>query len=643
MGQVHFLRHCVVCFFVLSFGWMLGAEEENLRDSDILKQATEMARVGGFDYEEHIAPIVDQYCTNCHNPDDDAGGIDFEALLVASEAVKYPDLWHMAGKTAEMDVMPPPKKKSRPNLRERALLIGWGQQIGHQWDRGVMGYDPGRVTLRRLNRNEYNYTIRDLFKINIRPADNFPEDSSGEGGFDNDADALFLPSLLMENYLEAAVIIANVIFENDARRQNFLLGASRDKKGARKVLTYWAPYVYRNQVTKEEVNRMVAVYSAARKRGKDHLEGMRDCLQMMLVSPRFLYRLELPVKGGKTKVKVNDYELANRLSYFLWSSMPDAELFKLAEQKQLSDPKVLSEQVSRMLEDEKSKTLGRHLGGQWLGWEALRGSANPDPKKFKEFNFDLRVDMYRESAAFFDYLIGENGSIYDFLHSDYTFLNDRLAKFYGIKGVTGTEFRKVVLDDPNRGGVLGMGSVLVASSMPLRTSPSLRGSYILESILGDKPPSPPMDVEQLPANDRELKTPTIRETLELHRESPDCRACHSLIDPLGFGLENFDAIGRWRTKQNGGAIDSSGETPEGEKFTNPAELKKLLLKRKEEFTRQAARKFLSYALGRELTPYDRPVTRKIADEVLADEGNIHTLIMNVVSSEPFLSRQNPVN
>ena len=186
-----------------------------------------------------------------------------------------------------------------------------------------------------------------------------------------------------------------------------------------------------------------------------------------------------------------------------------------------------------------------------------------------------------------------------------------------------------------------MGSVLVVSSMPLRTSPSLRGSYILESILGNKPPSPPMDVEQLPANDQELKTKTIRETLEFHRESPDCRACHSLIDPLGFGLENFDAIGRWRSMQNGSKIDSSGETPDGDKFSNPAELKKLLLKHKKEFTRQAAQKFLSYALGRELTPYDRPVIRKITDQVMEENGSMHTLIIGVITSEPFLSRQNP--
>lgn len=618
----------------------LEAAEDELHGSEIMKQVSQMARTGSLDFEQHIAPIVDLYCTNCHNPDDDEGSLDLEALLTLKDASQHPDLWEMIGKTAKMDVMPPPKKKNRPTLRERALLVGWGEQIGFMWDQGIMGDDPGRTTLRRLNRNEYNYTIRDLFNLRIRPADNFPEDSAGEGGFDNDADALFLPALLMENYLEASVEIANTILGNDARRKAFLLGSS-DLAGARKALTYWAPLVYRGDVEKEEIESLVKAYQAARKKGKKHVVAMRDPLVMMLISPRFLYRLELPVAGAGKTVAISDSELANRLSYFLWSSMPDPELFKLAREKKLSDPTELRQQVIRMLKDEKSRTLSMHLGGQWLGWEELRGSANPDQKKFPAFDFNMRVAMYRESSSFFDNLLRENGSIYDLLDADYSFLNERLAKFYGIKGVDGNEFRKVELTDPNRGGVLGQGSVLVVSSMPLRTSPSLRGSFILERILGDKPPSPPMDVEQLPANDTALKTSTIRETLEQHRESPDCRACHALIDPLGFGLENFDAIGRWRTTQNGGKIDSSGETPEGDKFSNPAELKKLLLTRKEQFTRQAAQKFLSYALGRELTPYDRPVTRQITDKVMAQNGSMQTLILELVTSDAFLKRQNP--
>ncbi len=381
--------------------------------------------------------------------------------------------------------------------------------------------------------------------------------------------------------------------------------------------------------------------SGCRKAGKNHTKAMRDPLIMMLVSPSFLYRSEIRIADGGETVNLEEFELANRLSYFLWASMPDQELFTLANEKKLSDPKILEEQVIRMLKDDKARALSMHLGGQWFGWEQLRSSANPDTGKFPMFDFALRVDMYRESSAFFDNLLKENGSIYDLIDSDYGFLNNRLAKLYGVSGVEGAELRKVKFDNPNRGGVLGMGSVLVTTSMPMRTSPSIRGAYVLESLLGDEPPTPPMDVEQLPSDDAEIETKTFRETLEQHRDNPSCRSCHALIDPLGFGLEGFDAIGRWRTTQNGEEIDTTGVTPEGDEFSGPAGLKKLLLSRKDEFARHTTEKFLSYALGRELTPYDRPVVYDITKKVMTDNGSIHSLVMGIATSHPFLNRKNP--
>lgn len=617
------------------------ADSDDLRDSPILKEATNKALAGKLSFKRDIAPIIDNHCTECHNPDDDEGGIDLEILLSKNRASQHPDLWKLVGKTADMDIMPPLKRKSRPSLKERALLVAWGLQIGNQWDQGKMGSSPGKTTLRRLNRKEYNNTIRDLFNLQSRPAEDFPEDSAGEGGFDNEADALFLPALLMENYVKAAVTITDKILGDLIIRKKILRDASSDDAGARQILSFWAPRIYRGKVEPKVIDRLVGVYKRARKKGKNHIKAMRDPFIMMLISPRFLYRSELRANNGGNTIALTDFEIANRLSYFLWTSMPDLELLKLASQKKLADPAVLQQQVMRMLKDPKSRRLSMYLGGQWLGWEDLRGSANPDIKKFPLFNLSLRVDMYNESTNFFSHLIRENGSIYDLIDSDYSFLNERLARFYGISGVTGTDFRKVKLNDPNRGGVLGMGSILVATSMPLRTSPSLRGAYVLERMFGDKTPSPPMDIEQLPTNDTDLETKTIRETLKMHRQSQDCRACHALIDPIGFGLENFDAIGRWRTKQNGALIDTAGETPDGKRFSGPAELKKLLLTRKEEFTRHAVKKFLSYALGRELTPYDRPATYRITKQVMRNNGSMQSLIMSVVISEPFLNRVNP--
>lgn len=633
-------KYCTILALSLLDHASASVPRQEASESEILSHVTVLARAGKLNFESNIAPILDNYCTTCHNPEDDEGSLDLESILTTEDAVLHPDLWDKVAKSAKMDIMPPPRKDERPGAFERALLQGWALQTGWQWDQGVMGTDPGRTTLRRLNRNEYNYTIRDLFGLKIRPADNFPEDSAGEAGFDNDADALFLPALLMENYFEAAAKIADTILADGHLRQVYLRNASSNEAGARNVFAYWAPNIYRRHVETDEIDRLVTVYKAGRKGRMSHAKAMRDPLIMMLVSPSFLYRSELPIAGGGKTVGLNEFELANRLSYFLWASKPDLELFKLANEGKLSEPKILEEQVIRMLKDDKSRALSMHLGGQWLGWEELRGSANPDVKKFPMFDFALRVDMYRESANFFDHLLREDGSVYDLIDSDYGFLNDRLAKHYGISGVEGSHFRKVKFNNPNRGGVLGMGSVLVSSSMPMRTSPSMRGAFVLDQLLGDPPLPPPMDVEQLPANDTGLKTLTFRETIDEHRDNPDCRACHAQIDPLGFGLENFDAIGRWRTTQNGAPLDTSGVTPEGEEFSGPVELKELLFTRQDQFTRNMVEKFLSYALGRELTPYDRAVTRRITDQVKADEGSMHSLILAIINSHPFLNRQN---
>ncbi|MEM9080632.1 MAG: DUF1592 domain-containing protein [Verrucomicrobiota bacterium] len=627
---------------LLALGFCVsGARGSDLVGTELVEQVEKLAQAGAIDFEENIVPILEKYCTDCHNEVDDEGNLDLEYMLDPKVAEGHPGLWERVAKTAEMDIMPPAKKKTRPEALERALLMGWGLQIGLRWDNEVMGTNPGRTTIRRLNKNEYNYTIRDLFGLKIRPADKFPEDSLGEGGFDNDADALFLPALLMENFLEAAAKVTEAIYASRELRETYLRNAGIDASAARKVFSYWTPRIYRRHVETEEVDRLVSVYEAARERGLSHQDAMRDPLIMMLVSPSFLYRSELPIAGGGKVVGLNDFELANRLSYFLWASMPDQELFRVASQKRLSEPEVLEEQVIRMLKDPKSRALSMHLGGQWFGWEKLRTTANPDTKKFPEFDFGLRVDLYRESVKFFGNLLEENGSLFDLIDSNYGFLNERLAKHYGVEGVEGKEFRRVEFLDPRRGGVLGMGSVLVATSKPMRTSPSVRGSFVLEYLLDDPPPSPPMDVEQLPADDQGLKTATFRETLDEHRDNPSCRACHALIDPLGFGLEGFDAIGRWRTESNGYPIDMTGTMPGGKSFAGPAELKALLMGQKKDFARNAAKKFLSYALGRELTPFDRPTTRKISEEVMADGGRIHTLVLGIVRSEAFLNRENP--
>ncbi len=588
------------------------------------------------EFERIVHPVLDNYCTSCHNEIDEEGNLNLEPMLNEKIAIANPRVWELAKTHIELGSMPPPKKKKQPTDEQRKDFASWVDSIVRRWESGEMGRDPGRTTIRRLNKNEYNYTIRDLVGIRIRPADDFPADGGGEAGFDNDADALVLPTLLMENYVEAAGEIVEAVYANATTRRRYLTASpgagGTPEEAARKVLTNMASLAYRRPVTGEEVERLVNIFNGEAGKKKNYAESLKVPLLAILISPNFLYRAEV-VKSQDIAYAVEDFDLASRLSYFLWSSMPDEELFALARSGELHKPEVLEAQVKRMLADEKSKSLSMHFAGQWLKWEDLRSTANPDTKRFPTFDFRLRVALYQESSFFFENLVKENGSVLDLINSDYTYLNDRLAKHYGIEGVSGGEFRKVSLTDQNRGGILGMGSVLVATSNPLRTNPSARGAYVLEALLGTPPPSPPMDVEQLPSDNRELpKGTTFREALVAHQENVNCKSCHSLIDPLGFGLEGFDPIGRLRTTKMGQPLDTSGVLPDGSKFSGPHELKAILMERRDLFAKNMVVKSMSYALGRELNDHDRPVVRELTDKLIASDYKIHSLFTDIVLS-----------
>ena len=336
---------------------------------------------------------------------------------------------------------------------------------------------------------------------------------------------------------------------------------------------------------------------------------------------------------------MNDFELASRISYFIWSSMPDEALFKLARQNKLHVAGVLEQQVRRMLADPKGKVLAQNFASQWLRVRDLKTTAQPDLNRFKTYTLELRDAMYDEVVEFFYSLLKEDASLLKLVDADYTYVNEALAKHYGIEGVQGSEMRRVELKDRNRGGVVGMAGVLTLTSYPLRTSPVLRGKYVLEELLGTPPPPPPPLVKSLPADDRPRDGLTLRQRLEKHRENPDCAACHKRMDPLGFGLENFDAIGRWRTETAGGPVDASGVMTTGEKFSGPAELKKVLLAKKEDFVRNVSEKMLAYALGRGLEFTDTPAVRKIAKSLAAEDCRSSTLILEVVKSYPFQYRK----
>ncbi len=401
---------------------------------------------------------------------------------------------------------------------------------------------------------------------------------------------------------------------------------------ARDIIKRFAEQAYRRPVRDEEVEKLVGFYEMGMKGGEKFENSVRLALQAVLVSPNFLFRGE---RAGET-AKLDDFALASRLSYFLWSSMPDEELFAEARKRTLR--KHVVSQVRRMLRDPKATALVENFSGQWLQLRQLSQAA-PDVMEFPQFDEELREAMEKETELFFAAILNENRSVLDFLRADFTFLNDRLAQHYGISGVEGDNFRRVSLKGTKRAGLLTHASVLTLTSNPNRTSPVKRGKWILENLLGSPPPPPPPDIP--PLNDRKDagQKLSLRQRLEEHRKNPSCASCHARMDPIGFALENFDAVGKWRTVDGKFAIDASGEFPTGETINGARELRSFLLeKRREEFVRCFAEKMLIYALGRGLEVYDRCAIDEIIKKAGKDDFRFSSLIISITESVPFQQR-----
>ncbi len=408
----------------------------------------------------------------------------------------------------------------------------------------------------------------------------------------------------------------------------------------RRILTQLAHRAWRRPVTTQEIDRLLKLVSDDRKRGASFDQSIAVAAEAMLVSPNFLFRIESdpkPGPNGDPEHQISQYELASRLSYFLWSSMPDDELLRAAEQKTLRHPAVLNRQVRRMLKDPKAKALVENFGGQWLQFRALE-SVRPDPVRFMAFNDYVRLSMRHETTLFFENLLKNDGSILDFLNGKYSFLNEKLAQYYGIPGVKGPEFRKVDLTGGSRGGVLMQASVLTASSYATRTSVVLRGKWVLENLLNAPVPPPPASV---PALDETAvgTSMSLRQQMEKHRSNAICASCHARMDPIGFGLENFDAIGRWRTEDGKFPIDASGTLPDGRSFTGPEELRQILVADRDAFTVGLTGKMLIYALGRGVEASDKPTVNAIARQVAQDRYRISSLVLGIVKSTPFQRRK----
>ncbi len=408
----------------------------------------------------------------------------------------------------------------------------------------------------------------------------------------------------------------------------------------REIFETFATRAYRREITDDELQRLRDLGRQAFQNGNNLDESIQLVLKAILVSPHFLFRVELdenPEDAKKIR-RVGGYELATRLSYFLWSTMPDEELTRLAKSNELQDDKVLAAQVKRMLADERSSAFIENFAGQWLQTRFLEG-VTPDPTIFPEYTPALRESMRRETLMFVEAILREDRSIVELIDSDFTFLDERLAKHYGIENVKGNTFRRVDLGDTPRGGVLTQASVLTLTSYPTRTSPVLRGKWILEKILGIPPPPPPPDVEELSEEKQAIEAASLRERLEKHREDPNCGVCHSKLDPLGFAFENYDAIGRWRDSDGRFLVDASAVLPDGSKFEGPGGFKKILIDRRREFCRALAEQVLTYALGRGLEYYDRCAVDEIVDKAAESGYKMSEMILAVVHTDPFRMRR----
>lgn len=742
------------------------------------------------DFQRDVEPLVNKYCADCHGESEPEAGLSLVGFTDVDSLRAKSKHWESVMKMLRGGLMPP-DDSLQPTVAERRKMAASIEALLFHVDCRLES-DPGRVTIRRLNRNEYNNTVRDLLKVDLRPADEFPADDVGNG-FDNIGDVLSLPPLLMEKYLLAAealaieaieapetvtapkvrrsakeltvkgsaanrggqvqmISTANATAEFDIQRPGeytlrvhaggdqagpdparaeVLLGdkrlkvldvfATRDRtrdyelpvtlakgkinvtvkfindyyntdaddpklRGDRNLLLDWIeiegpaeirpedrpashrhlliarpdkeksvrdaafeclrPLVrraFRREVSDAEVAPFVKLVESATAKDESFERGMQVATVGLLVSPQFLFRVERdpdPNDPAQTH-ELSQYELACRLSYFIWSSMPDDRLFDLAAEGKLQDEEVLLRETRRMVQDPRADELSNNFAGQWLNLRNL-DNVSPDPEQFKPFDDQLRRDMKRETLLFFNAVMRENRSVLDFVEGDFTFVSQRLAKHYDMgeaDQIPGDEFQRVTLEGKRKVGVLGHASILTLTSNPTRTSPVKRGKWIMDNILGTPPPEPPPNIPELEATQEASPDATLREQLELHRSTPSCAVCHTQMDALGFGLENFDAIGRWRDKEGGKPVDAAGELPGGAKFATPTELGKVLAGKREQICRNLAEKMMTYALGRGLQYFDRCAVDLIVARMEQNDYRFNELVEGIVLSDPFRKRR----
>ena len=735
-------------------------------------------------FQRQVLPLLERYCVDCHSTENSEAGVILDTAADQAAAVRDSRTWLRVRDQVEGHAMPP-ADAPQPSAAEVEAIVGWVENdfLAARW--GQAGA-PAPVVIRRLNRQEYNNTIRDLLGLDLNLADAFPPDEIGFG-FDNVGSALNISPIHVEKYLDAADLaldqaivlpdpagmppieliglktyplpptkavefqhalkpgryLANfslvrvgiaetvppprlvvgfgqdqrtvaavrvqdetVVYRywlevapgddlvhialapgeadgpNVARPKQVAANVSGDQRyegdrglhvdslvvhgpvgldpsrlpeshrrifgappglgdqarldSARQVINRFTARACRRPPTPDEVDRVLDLYRLAAARGESHERSVQVALTSVLASPRFLFLAEPEEATTREDRPLTEHELASRLSYFLWSSLPDDELTRLAAAGTLRAN--LRAQVVRLLDDPKSAAFVSNFAGQWLQLRKL-GGVTPDKDLFPSFDDNLRQAMRQETEQYFGDILRTNRSVLDLLDSNYTFVNEPLAKHYGISGVAGDQFRKVALADRRRGGVLTQASILTLTSNPNRTSPVKRGQWILQQILGTPPPPPPPDTPKLDENPKAAETASIRERMEAHRSNPQCASCHSQMDALGFTLENFDAVGRWRAMDGPFAVDPAGELAGGRKFADITELKTLIgATAAKKFARTLIENMLTYALGRGLEPGDSRTVEEIRKPLAAHDYQAHEILFGIVESRTFQYR-----
>ncbi len=591
-------------------------------------------------FKEHVEPFVKTYCTKCHGGGRAKANVNFEVDLKDPGRGTAFMHWKKAVANVRVHDMPPEDAAKQPSEEERLQFIAWIGKLKHLSPRS-----PGPFVMRRLSKVEYANTLHELYGVKTSIADSLPEEVVGEGYLNS------ISPLQSELFLEIANDVVGQIVAPAGMAptavQKRLFGNKPPeggdlRKAARQVARSLARDAYRRPPTEAEMDVLVDVFDLAREKGLDYTASLGLMLKAVLVSPQFLFIAPSgEAQPNEQAVRLDDHHLAARLSYLLWSAPPDAELSALADKGELHQPRILRAQTKRLLLHPRARALFDGFGAQWLRVNDLERQVF-DPKLFPQMTPALRAAMVDEARLFFESIVHKNQRAIRLVDSDYTFLNGPLAELYGLgSSVKGPKMRRVKLENPNRGGVLGMSATLAATSFPTRTSPVRRGVWVLEQILGEHVPPPPPNVPELDAQEpNRVEGLTLRQRTELHTKDPVCANCHRTLDPIGFGLENFDAIGRWRDRNEAGvAIDSAGKLPTGDAFSTPADLKRLLSGRESDLARNLTDRFMAYALGRQLEGHDEVVVDQLFARIAADEYRVRTILTEVIASYLFTHRR----